>query len=175
MPLGKQIYNPLSLSPKSAFLTLFEFTGTLNSNNWLTVPAALAFRRDVCGGEDAIMTYSIDLARRGGDRAAEILGTDVLDNEEGTLRDCAFANVRVPLNLSRAKNAPPLGALAQRFIARSAERGTLLAVGPYNGVLYWRLSGQAYLDMTDVEKGAHVLKDLCAEIQGNVSKERARL
>ena len=137
----------------------------MNSNNWLTIPTALAFRRDVCGGEDAIMAYSIDLARRGGDRAAEILGTDILDNQEGTLRNCAFANVRIPLTLDDARNTPPLGQLAQQFIAKSAGRGTLLLVAPYCGMLYWRISGQCYLDMTDMERGANIMKELCTEIQ----------
>ena len=149
----------------SAFQTLFEFTGTTNSENWLTVPAAVEFRRKVCGGEEAIMDYCIRLAREGGDRAAEILGTDVFDNKEGSLRNCAFANIRVPLTLEGVKQAPSLGEVAQRIIRESVAKGTTLAVGPYRGVLYWRLSGQCYLGMDDIEWGAVLMKEICEKIQ----------
>ena len=171
VPLNKQIYNPLTLQSKSAFQTLFEFSGTMNSNNWLAIPAALEFRNNICEGEDAIMRYCFELARKGGDEAAEILGTDVLDNEEGTLRNCAFANVRVPLVTKNVQNAKPLGYLAQLIIAKSSANGTLLMIGPYNGNLYWRISAQCYLDLEDIKQGAKILKELCAEVQAEIDGE----
>ena len=159
------MYCPLSSAAKTAFQRLFEFTGTMNANNWLTVPAALEFRNKVCGGEDAIMRYCVELARKGGDKAAEILGTDVLDNEEGTLRSCAFANVRLPLTLTKGGGATHLSQLAGSLTEESLSRGTCLFVGPYHGVLRWRISAQCYLDMKDIELGASILKELCEEAQ----------
>ncbi|KZF23390.1 putative cysteine desulfurylase [Xylona heveae TC161] len=114
------VNNPLPPSSKSAYVTAFEFVGTIDSTNWLTVPAALEFRDSTCGGETAIMQYCIDLAREGGNLVArclhrisddvdiEKLGL-VMENPEKTLRRCAFANVRLPLEVG----GPSSGAKTQ--------------------------------------------------------------
>jgi hercynylcysteine S-oxide lyase len=90
--------NPLPPSNKSPFVTNFQFVGTTDSSPNLCIPAAIAYRRDVLGGEEAIRTYCFDLARRAGQTVSRILGTEVLENDEGTLGQCCFTNVRLPLD-----------------------------------------------------------------------------
>ena len=115
------------------------------------------------------MAYCIDLALKGGNRAAEILGTDVLDNEEGSLRNCAFANVRLPLPIDKVRQLSSLGELSRRLMQQSVERGTFLAVGPYRGVSYWRISAQCYLNSEDIEWGARLMRELCANVRQEIA------
>lgn len=52
-PGVKPTPNPLPPSTKSNFVQQFEFTGTVDNAALLCIPAALKFREEVCGGEDA--------------------------------------------------------------------------------------------------------------------------
>lgn len=45
--------NPLPPSSKSNFVQQFEFVGTVDNASLLCIPAALKFRKEVCGGEEA--------------------------------------------------------------------------------------------------------------------------
>nr|POE94435.1 hercynylcysteine sulfoxide lyase [Quercus suber] len=102
------INNPLPPSNKSAFVSSFEFVGTIDNSPYLCIPAALQWRRKVtlhpdAGspgklGEAAIMSYNFALARRAGAIVAAALGTEILENDDGTLGNCAFSNVRLPLD-----------------------------------------------------------------------------
>ncbi|CAN8101798.1 unnamed protein product [Discula destructiva] len=67
------------------FVGLFVKVSTNDTTPYVCVPAALQFRRDVCGGEDNIREYCECLAREGGARMAEMLGTEVLENKSQTL------------------------------------------------------------------------------------------
>lgn len=95
------VFNPLPPSGKSEFVNQFEFVGTLDNSPYLCVPAGVQWRKKVkyggLEGEEAIMKHCVDLAKKGGNEAAKTLGTEVMENPEGTLRRCAFANVRLPL------------------------------------------------------------------------------
>ena len=57
---------------------------TQDFSNWLAVPVSLDFRANECGGEDRIQEYTHNLAVKGGQMVARILGTDVLENAEGS-------------------------------------------------------------------------------------------
>lgn len=51
---GKQpTPNPLPPSTKSNFVQQFEFVGTVDNASLLCIPAALKFREEICGGEEA--------------------------------------------------------------------------------------------------------------------------
>lgn len=45
--------NPLPPSSKSNFVQQFEFVGTVDNASLLCIPAALKFRKEICGGEEA--------------------------------------------------------------------------------------------------------------------------
>ncbi|KAG8163687.1 hypothetical protein KVR01_006984 [Diaporthe batatas] len=161
--------NPLPPSTKSNFVQQFEFVGTVDNASLLCVPAALQFRRDVCGGEDAIMRYCWDLAARGGALAASILGTEVMDDAGGGLRhQCAMVMVRMPLEMKKNNAVDGEGNAAPRIQSWMSEEmvskhGTFIAIVFYQGQWWARFSAQIYLELSDFEWGAGVLKQLCAE------------
>ncbi len=178
-----QIYNPLPPPPteSTSFITLFQFVATTDNAPYYCVPSALHFRRDVCGGEAAITTYLRDLARRGGDLVAKSLGTEVMDTvtDQHALRDCAFANVRLPLVISSAptSNSTPVPAATPSIRPQDVaavvnymqkvfveEFDTFIAVYVYKGRLWTRLSGQIYLEEGDFAWAAEVLGSVCGRV-----------
>lgn len=86
-------------SGKSSFVLLFEFVGTLDVSPYFCIEEALKFRREVCGGEEKIMKYCEEISSEAGRLAVKILGTDVMQNDTESLTKCAFANVRLPLEI----------------------------------------------------------------------------
>ena len=125
--------------PTNQFQNLFQYGPTTDNSPYYCVPAALKFRNDILGGEEAIYTYIRDVAQRGADLLAMILGTEVMDDLDpgeglkamgsvegqvagrdasgtssrwqGGLRDCAMANVLLPLTIidGDGKNSSPQG------------------------------------------------------------------
>jgi hypothetical protein len=116
--------NPLPPSDKPDFVNLFQFVATADNAPYYCVPAALNFRQNLCGGEDAIYHYIRDVAQRGADLLAMLLGTEVMDDMDsgyglrtmgsyeasdkrdggrigwaGGIRDCAMANVLLPITI----------------------------------------------------------------------------
>lgn len=165
--------NPLPPSSKSNFVQQFEFVGSVDNASLLCIPAALEFRKRVCGGEEAIMRYCWDLAAKGGSLVASILGTEIMDNEEGSLtKECAMVMVRLPLGIKREgsdgdqgippKQAPKVQAWLCEMLVN--KHGTFIAVIWYRDQWWARFSAQIYLELQDFEWGAKVLKKLCAEV-----------
>ncbi|MCJ1389655.1 hypothetical protein MMC18_002512 [Xylographa bjoerkii] len=164
----KEIISPLPASAQPPFVAMFDYVGTIDNTNYLCVPSALSFRSTICGGEDKIMSYCRELALTGGNRAAEIMGTEVMDNSTHTLRDCAFAMVKLPLEIGEekgmVKEEDKMG-IAQWIARRAAEElHTFFAVVLYEKQWFWRVSAQIYLEVADVEWGARTLKGLCEKV-----------
>lgn len=164
--------NPLPPSDKSNFVQQFEFVGTVDNASLLCIPAALEFRRTVCRGEAAIMSYCWELARKGGLAAAKVLGTEVMDNKDGTLtRQCSMVMVRLPIEIRDPEKgiegvAPEQAAGLQAWICETMVRkyNTFVAIVWYKGQWWARFSAQIYLDESDFVWGAKVLKEMCETI-----------
>ncbi|KAK5070469.1 hypothetical protein LTR64_000140 [Lithohypha guttulata] len=115
-------------SDKSAFIRLFQLAASGDRTAYYCVPAAINFRHNLCGGEDAIYNYIRENAQRGADMIAMLLGTEVMDDADpgiglkamgsyegsagqeqvsrrwiGGLRDCALANVVLPITILGAE------------------------------------------------------------------------
>ncbi|KAI9718608.1 MAG: hypothetical protein M1812_004059 [Candelaria pacifica] len=163
VPGKKELVKPIPLVGESAFVQNFQFVGTIDNSPYLCIPAALKFRNEVCGGEEKIMTYCRNLAKEAGEIVSTILGTNVLDNEEGTLTNCFFANVRLPLAKQPADVGVSGVAAVTQFMTRTmtAESKTFMQITFYNNNWWVRLSATIYLEITDFEWAAGVLKDLC--------------
>jgi hypothetical protein len=170
----------------------------MDSSPYYCVPAALEFRARVCGGEAALMRYIRLSMREGGDRVAELLGTEVMANAAdkdadqgvgtGGLRDCAFANVRLPVDIlgeqqQQQHGAARDGGIAQEEVRRVVdymqetflgEFDTFIAVYEYKGRLWARLAGQVYLDLQDWEWCAGVLKEVCGRVRKGVFRDGDR-
>ncbi|KAF2170839.1 hypothetical protein M409DRAFT_63886 [Zasmidium cellare ATCC 36951] len=154
VPQTSKIAKPTTGSANANFITLFEFVGTIDKSPYLAVPAALKWRSKVVfkhlKGEDAVRAYCFSLAREGGDRVASILDTEVLDNEQGTLRQCAFAN-------SRSKLHEPL---FFRPLTLVREYNTFMPIFMYVGEMWVRLSAQIYLTIEDFEWAGRALREV---------------
>jgi len=158
---------------KSPFVFLFEFVATIDYTPYACVPAALEFRRTICGGEAAIRNYCYEIARVGGKRVAEILGTEVMNTETGNMSQCCFANVAFPFKFQKEGEVRQGGAFDASEASRMAYWINSTAVGEYDtylqiafhaGKLWVRLSGQIYLELKDFEWAGHTLKELCDRV-----------
>ncbi|KAK0732183.1 pyridoxal phosphate-dependent transferase [Lasiosphaeris hirsuta] len=181
---GPKRLNPLPPSSKSVFVTGFEFVGTLDNAPYLCVADSIRWRDEVLGGEARVLAYQRDLARAGGARAAQILGTKMLENAAGTLTGSAMVNVALPLavgadpeeadGVEEAKTpdedvaALPVVPFAEAGAVTNwmldtlmAEHKTFLALFVYRGRWWARFSAQVYLDVDDFEWGAETLKSVC--------------
>ena len=170
---GNAAHASATSDEKSEFVRNFEFIGTTDNLPYLTVPEALKWRREVCGGEEKIRSYCNNLAREGGHRVAEILGTYVLDNKEHSLTTCCMVNVLLPLSLGGnggdkniVKPAPGIEGIVSDWIQRTliSEYKTYLPVFYFQGSWWTRLSGQIYLDIDDFEWAGRVLLEVCRRI-----------
>src|SRR5579862_4476140 len=165
------VASPISTSPEGQWVTEHEWTGTQDWSGYLSVGAAFDFI-EKCGGAEKIREYCHGLAVKGGERAAEIFGTEVL-KIEGTEFTANMVNVRLPLEVPNEASETHIEELAaQRDAMLDAlfERDCF----PYPFVLtrrgkkeWWcRYSAQIYLDLDDFEQGTRALKEICAELRG---------
>lgn len=165
-------------SPTEYFTDLFSNGSTFDVTPYLTIPEALRFRAELCGGETAIREYCARLAREAGDMVATSLGTEILDNKSGTLRaGCAFANVRLPITVIREgeETADPEGEgvpvgevgkmLAWFYDVTAREFDTYLQTFYYAGAIWVRLSAQVYLDVADFVWAAGTIKEICVRVR----------
>ncbi|KAK3374685.1 aminotransferase family protein-like protein [Podospora didyma] len=174
-----------AMSSREYFVNLFAEVSTSDTTPFITIPAALQFRNNVCGGEAAIREYCYRLAFDGGNRVAEMLGTEVLENTQRTLRPrCMFANIRLPVTIVPAERGvqhPNDNAIitedeVERVLAfiytkLATELDTSLMVFAIAQSIWTRFSAQIYLEMSDFEWGARMLLNLCERIRAGEWKE----
>ncbi|KAI0839809.1 aminotransferase family protein-like protein [Hypoxylon sp. FL0890] len=166
------------LSQKSYFVSLFEKVSTIDTTPYICAIEALRFRSQVCGGEERVRDYCINMAREGGELMAAIMGTEVLENKTGTLRNCCFTNVRLPLEVTQVPQdeehtgkvpAAEAKAVADWITITSVEEfDTFIATRYYASAFWTRLSSQIYLDRRDFEWAANVLLDLCGRVKRGI-------
>ena len=177
-----EIVNPLMTDSfgKSPFVLLFEYVATLDVSPYLCIEEALKFRREVCGGEAKIMRYCEEISSEAGRLAAEIMGTNVMENETRMLTKCAFTNVRLPLEIGDGQGQiqeKDMYLVAVWMTAKLVRESDIYSPVFFHARKFWtRLSGQIYLDLGDFEKGARALKALCQRAKsGEYLQQRARL
>jgi selenocysteine lyase/cysteine desulfurase len=166
------IRSPLPPSAKSEFVNSFEFVGTVDNGPVLCVPAAIEWRKRVTWkgkqGEEAIYAYMAHIAREAGDLMAAAFDTEVMDNAEGTLTDCLFANVRLPLSFGeQAQGDTGKAWQIVHWMSKTLvdEYDTFMGFNFYAGAWWVRLSGQIYLTKDDFQWGSDVLKELCERVK----------
>ncbi len=171
--------NPLPPSTKSAYVTNFEFVGTVDPSPYLCIPAALKYRESI-GGEKAILEYCYDLSRQGGELAARILSTEVLENEEGTFGNCCLRTVKLPLQLKdvqKVAGRKDIGPAVMVWLTATMvkEYHTFMALVFYNMAWWVRFSSQVYLELSDFEWGAKTLNELCSRVREGEFLEAEKL
>lgn len=153
---------------KSNFVLNFEFTGTIDITPYACVADAIKWREEVCGGEEQIRSYCRDLARTGGQKVADILGTEVLDNEEHTLTDCCMVNIRLPLTVGEGNAVTPDcrdKVVPWLLDTLMKEYNSYMQIYPFQGGFWVRLSAQVYLELEDFEWAGRTLKEVCARVE----------
>lgn len=174
-----QRYNPLPPNGKSKFVNGFEFIGTIDNSSYLCVKDAIKWREEVLGGEAKIMEYQQNLAKTGGRRVAEILGTEMMDNAAGTLSNCALVNVALPLTIQvegAAKNEDTDGEKSAYPVIQAKDvhtvtqwmveslvydHNTFIAMIVHRNRWWARLSAPVYLSMEDFEWAGKTLLEVC--------------
>lgn len=185
---GKKRLNELAPGDANPWINQFNFVGTVDSSPYLCVRDAIEWRREVLGGEERIVKGLMEMARTGGKIVAEILGTEVFDNDEGTLTGSSMVNVVLPLAVegegvvNRKKEAGPgvfevrkedSEAVGQFIVERLTEEfKTFIPVFLYKGRWLARLSAQVYLELEDFEWAGKRLKEIVERIKkGEYKKE----
>jgi selenocysteine lyase/cysteine desulfurase len=158
---------------KTPYIAMFEFVGTMDNAPYLCVPAALKWRENL-GGEEVIRGYCQKLVQEGAKLVAKELGTDVLENQTGSLGKCMLANIRLPIEAKKAREfaaqagieEADVGSAVRDWLGKTLidEYGTFVQSLFYAGVWWARLSGQVYLDMDDMQWGAQTLKKICERV-----------
>ncbi|KAK4510466.1 Senecionine N-oxygenase [Mucor velutinosus] len=139
-----------------SFQDEFAWPGTTDFSNFMCVEAAVEFRKSI-GGEDAIMTYCHDLAAKGGEIAAKILGTKVMANSG----QIAMVNVEIPLTDVKLSDAEIIGIFIDKLLY---EHNCMAPVYKHNAMWYTRLSAQVYNDESDFETVAKAILAVCQEL-----------
>ncbi|CAO3614850.1 unnamed protein product [Mucor hiemalis] len=144
----------------NTFQDEFAWPGTADFSNFMCINAALEFRESL-GGEDTIMSYNHSQAIKGGDLAAKVLGTEVMENDDKTLT-VAMVNVRIPLTNPRISDA----AVVQYFIDKLLyEHDCMAPVYKHNNKWYTRFSAQVYTEVADFELVAKAILTVCKELE----------
>lgn len=107
------------------------------------------------------MKYNHDLAVKGGQVAAKILGTEVMENEDKSLT-VNMVNVRIPLTHTTKSDAEIINLFIDKMLY---EHQCMAPVYKHNNTWYTRLSAQVYNDITDFELVAKALLAICNELE----------
>ena len=167
---------PLSMgfaasTSEPVFVSNFASVGTLDDTPYLCIQAALEWRKKLSWngqrGEEAIMDYTRDLARKGGQTVSSILETEILDNEEGTLTNCSLVNVCLPLSAGDLTgNDVATSEQISQWIMKTMilEYHAAVVVIFYGGSWWVRLSAQVYLTLRDFERAGRLLREACERV-----------
>ncbi|KAF5019592.1 hypothetical protein F66182_8402 [Fusarium sp. NRRL 66182] len=163
---------PLPPSSKSPYVANFEFVGTLDNSPYLCVKDAIQWREEVLGGEDAVLAYLWDLNKKGSELVAKTLGTAFMENSTGTLRNCAMANVALPVWSGAAGEEGEVAVskedtqTAFQWInsVMISDYKTFLSLFVHGGRFWVRISAQVYLGIEDYAWVGGVLKEICERV-----------
>lgn len=167
----------------TAFEALFQLVATDDYSAYICVGAALSFRNEICGGEDALMQYCQKIANEGAETVATALGTEVLQEpdlkpgEASQMRQCALTTVRLPIRVSNDPDGTVLSGASVTITPEEADQvseffhqtllqtyNTFVPVFQHGPWLWTRLSGQVYLDKSDFQWLGVILGELCEQI-----------
>ncbi|PWN54261.1 PLP-dependent transferase [Violaceomyces palustris] len=160
----------------SMFIKMWEWTGTQDLSSHLSIPYAIEFRKWL-GGEDKIIEYNSNLARKGAAIVKELLGQestimDVVDPLDDSpeaksqrLTAC-MSNVSIPLNGSlqgqvlEPHTLAHVGAELQTTLSESFD--TFVPFYQHDGKVWIRISGQVWLEESDFQWLGERLKEVLA-------------
>lgn len=134
----------------------FTFTGSISFAGISCIGTALDFRKDVCGGEEAISKYCFGLARQVGELALKKWpGATLVENDEKSLTT-AMVTVYFPLDKFTKSFDLSNRQLVQHLIKSISEiqiknYKTFVPFDVHAGKLFARFSCQLYNELSDYE------------------------
>lgn len=127
------------------------------------------------------MSYCHNLANEAADLIASALGTDVMQEpdlkpgQKSNMRSCCMTTIRLPIRVSD-DGSPGQGSwvtlssqeapLAASFIEQTlmANHDTFVPVFRHGASLWTRISAQVFVDISDFEWLAGILRELCEQV-----------
>ncbi|SNX86343.1 related to isopenicillin N epimerase [Melanopsichium pennsylvanicum] len=155
----------LSSDAPSNYVGRWDWTGTQDLSNYLTIPAALEFRRWL-GGEEAIMNYNTTLALKAGQIVSTKLGKgsvvmEVDNPTESEKLTACMVNVSIPITTAKDDE---LAYLADKLQTRLMKENNTFVVFRVHAAKIWcRLSAQVWLQQSDFEWVADKIAQLVLE------------
>ncbi|QRG36729.1 hypothetical protein FDK38_001086 [Candidozyma auris] len=132
----------------------FLWTGSRNFAPLMCVSAAIKFREETCGGDEAILNYCYKLAREAGEVVkSKWPGAQIVENEEGTLSN-AMLSFFVPIEeYSNTFDATDRDALARLVTFNSdwqlAHKHTFIPIAGHAGKIVARVSANVFNELDD--------------------------
>ncbi|ORY76306.1 pyridoxal phosphate-dependent transferase, partial [Protomyces lactucae-debilis] len=144
----------------NAFIAEFEYPGTVDMAGFLALEESIAYRASL-GGEACIREYCQKLVQDGAEKVAQMLGTSVLQTEEG----CSMAQVVLPIDweADQQKMTPNERSI---WLIKTAMDDYNCCFSPFvhNRMWYARLSAQIFNELKDFEYVGTVLTKLLKEM-----------
>lgn len=157
-PMHHSVVKPLPISNvynSTKFADQFNIMSTLDYSSLTTIPAALKFRNEVCGGEKSIMLYHSKLAK---DAINLILkewpNSELLDSLD---RVTTMFNIILPLENQKHDTSKFVG-FAMDFNMNTCDKKTYIPLFIYNNQLVSRWSVAIYLELADFQWGIQQIK-----------------
>ncbi|KAF9419561.1 hypothetical protein BGZ94_009372 [Podila epigama] len=139
---------------KTGFSSEFLSIGAQDYASLLSIADAIAFRKQF--GEKAIIHYSHDLALRGGQIMAEILGTELMTPFDHQVAN--MFNVRLPF---KNLNNPKLAGSSTYLMDLQMEKYNVFTPTFRHGDHYYtRVCAQIYLELSDYVRLSHIWKEI---------------
>lgn len=134
----------------------FIYTSTKDYTALLSLSAAMDFRDDVLGGDEAIHTYIRTLAMQAKAYLMSLWETPIpmAPNE----MEEYMINVVLPISKDD-KDKKEVGVALQRYLYDTHDMYVVIAEEPSSGLIYTRLSAQVYLEMSDFERLGKAVMD----------------
>ncbi|PPQ88741.1 hypothetical protein CVT25_008548 [Psilocybe cyanescens] len=161
IPTSAFYISPQDRKGQPNFVEQYEWNGTIDYAAYLTVKEALEFRHWM-GGEEKINAYCHDLALKGGQLMAKILGTRVMDPAgELTLN---MVNVELPLpgDVTLPVGEKMHASLQHKMLV---EQKAYSAHFYHNGGWWTRSSAQVWNELEDFERIARKWLQACKEVK----------
>ncbi|KAH8806596.1 pyridoxal phosphate-dependent transferase [Flagelloscypha sp. PMI_526] len=177
------------------FSCMFSDNGTIDVVPYLSIIPAIKFR-DWLGGEAAINAYTHRLAIQGGQRLANLLGTELLDptGEQTLSMVCSFIvllellsflvllellSIKLMVNFSKANVGVPFPSsipnsprLDKLFKSKLLDQRKIYApTFVHNGRWWCRVSVQVWVELSDFDELAVAIREVCDEIREELKGE----
>ncbi|OHF04454.1 hypothetical protein CORC01_00306 [Colletotrichum orchidophilum] len=157
---ARQVFDPMPSSQETnPMVKQFEYFGTIDNAPYCCIETALNFRKQACGGEDAIRTYCTNLAREAERIMVAHLGTEAFEIPEEQ-------------RVFFAHEVPAVTEWINRQFVETYQ--TYLSLLFHRGSWWARLSVAVYVDIEDCEYIAKVLKELSERVQRGEYKSQNR-